>query len=161
MWWPGSFPPEFYEDDHLVDLLSRDADEATRLVREHFEEFSADLETSVRKMGSGSGPDAAIYRASQVQAWFLRGRREAFRQGIDGAVTELLLANQPWGFSLRDLRSPLSWWHGDLDPMTPLPAVRRALMDAPQSRLTVYPGEGHGIGLVHGEEIVSTLARHR
>jgi hypothetical protein len=41
-----------------------------------------------------------------VQERFAMTRREAFRQGVDGAVLDLMLLHQPWGFRL----GPPLWW---------------------------------------------------
>jgi hypothetical protein len=46
----------------------------------------------------------------------------------------------------------------DLDPITPFAAVRRAQSILPESKLTVYRGEGRAIALIHGEEILRALA---
>jgi len=154
----GIVPPDFYSGGTLVDLIARDLGEAERQVRRRFEVMSNDLEGSVEEMKSGFGPDSAVYRRPEVQATFLVARKEAFRQGIEAAVTDLLLINQPWGFSLAEIGVRLSWWHGELDAITPIAAVHRALQDLPECTLTVYPGEGHAIGFNHGEQILGTLS---
>ena len=120
--------------------------------------MAADIDGSIVKMAELDGPDRDMYSDPWVQARFRLGRKAAFRQGIGGAVTELLLANQPWGFSLHAIRVPITWWHGELDPITPLTAVKATVTDAPTARLVTYPGEGHTVGLNHGAEILNALA---
>ena len=55
-----------------------------------------------------------------VQERFAMTRREAFRQGVDGAVLDLMLLHQPWGFDLEDIAVTTHWWHGSLDSIAPL-----------------------------------------
>ena len=60
-------------------------------------------------------------------------RREAFRQGVDGAVLDLMLLHQPWGFDLEDIAVTTHWWHGSLDPIAPLATVRAGDGNKPKS----------------------------
>ena len=53
---------------------------------------------------------------------------------------------------------PVHWWHGELDWLTPPTTLEPALESVPQRTLTIYPGEGHAIGISHGEEILTQLA---
>ena len=153
----GLAPPQVRSDDPFVELLSRDRVAAEAAAREHFEGMAADVPASVRAMATRPGPDQAVYARPDVQARFERTRREAFRNGVDGAVLDLLLVNTPWGFELRDIAVPTRWWHGSLDPIAPLSTVRAATSDVPDCELTVYEDEGHAIGFTHGVEILRAL----
>jgi pimeloyl-ACP methyl ester carboxylesterase len=153
----GCVPTRFSTDDELVSLIERDRGEAEAAVRQHFEAMSADIDESVRAIATREGPDGEIYARPDVQARFAATRHEAFRHGIDGAVLDLMLAHQPWGFELTDVAVETRWWHGSLDPIVPLAGVRAATAATPIG-LTIYQDEGHGIGFVHGAEILSTLA---
>jgi pimeloyl-ACP methyl ester carboxylesterase len=94
-----------------------------------------------------------------VQAQFLAARREAFRTiGIDGLVHELLVLNRDWGFDLDDVVVPVRWWHGELDALTPGDLLRDVVGGRAGFRLTIYPGEGHTVGLTHTAEILAELA---
>ena len=108
-------------------------------------------------MAARPGPDRAVYARPGVQELFRRTRREAFRAGIDGAVVDLLLVHQPWGFELRDITVACHWWHGALDPISTLADVRAATSDMRDLTLTVFAEEGHAIGFTHGAEILAAL----
>ena len=120
--------------------------------------MAADVDASVAEMVARAGPDHAAY-SPVVQERFRETRREAFKRGIDGAVVDLLLLHQPWDFDLRDIVVATHWWHGAGDPIVPLHTVREATTGMRDFELTVFENEGHAIGLAHGVEILTSLAR--
>lgn len=153
----GVLPPQFYDSDPLIDLAATDRSEAERAVRAHYAQLARDIDGSVDQLGAADGPDAAIYRRPAVQELFRQARTEAFRQGIDAAVLDLLLANSPWDFRLEDISSPVLFWHGEVDPITPLDVILRACATMPAAHARVFPGEGHAIGFAHASEILDEL----
>jgi pimeloyl-ACP methyl ester carboxylesterase len=138
-------------------LVARDRREAEAAARAHFAAMASDVDASVAAMAARPGPDQTVYSRPEVQEQFRRTRREAFRSGIEAAVVELLLVHQPWGFELNDVAVACHWWHGALDPVSPLAGVRTATASMPNRRLTVYADEGHAIGFTHGAEILAAL----
>ena len=138
-------------------LLARDRPEAEAAARAHFAAMASDVDASVAAMAARAGPDQAVYSRPEVQEQFRRTRREAFRSGIDGAVVDLMLVHQPWGFELRDVAVACHWWHGALDPVSPLAALRAATAPMRDLQVTVFEDEGHAIGFTHGVEILASL----
>jgi len=151
----GLAPPQFSEDE-MADLVGRDRREAEAAARGHFEVMRADIDASIRVMTSRDGPDRQTYARPDVQERFAVTRREAFRQGVDGAVLDLMLLHQPWGFELDSVAVATHWWHGSLDPIAPLATVRRATATT-EIELVVYEDEGHAISFEHGAEILAAL----
>lgn len=45
--------------------------------------------------------------------------QEAYRQGIQGAIHELRLQTEDWGFNLEDIATPTDVWHGQEDTLAP------------------------------------------
>jgi pimeloyl-ACP methyl ester carboxylesterase len=87
--------------------------------------------------------DQAILADTAFRATYLANKAEALRQGPDAFADEVILAAQPWGFSLGDIRVPVHFWQGEEDNSTPA-GMARAMSDAtPGSRLTVLEGQGH------------------
>lgn len=69
--------------------------------------------------------------------------RAALASGVDGWVDDGLSLVRPWGFSLEEVRVPLSLWHGTEDRLAP-PAHSHWLAGRiPQARLHIEPDEGH------------------
>ena len=153
----GIAPPQFLVEDELADLIGRDCHEAEQAARRHFSAMHTDIDASVREMATRDGPDRNTYARQDVQERFAMTCREAFRQGVDGAVLDLILLHQPWGFELDDIAVTTRWWHGSLDPIAPLAAVRGA-MARTEIQLTTYEDEGHAISFEHGAEILAALA---
>jgi pimeloyl-ACP methyl ester carboxylesterase len=152
----GAVPARFNPDDPLVQLVERDHTEAEAAVRDYFETMAADVDGSARAMSAREGPDRKILERRDVQQRFATTRREAFRHGVDGAVLDLMLVHQPWGFDLNDLSVTTRWWHGSLDPIVPVASVRAATAATP-IELTIYEDQGHAIGFEHGAQILSAL----
>jgi pimeloyl-ACP methyl ester carboxylesterase len=153
----GIAPPQFLVDDELAELIERDRHEAEEAARRHFSAMRTDIDASVRAMATRDGPDGNTYARPDVQERFAMTRREAFRQGVDGAVLDLILLHQPWGFELEDIAVTTHWWHGSLDPIAPLATVREATTRT-EIQLTIYEDEGHAVSFEHGAEILAELA---
>jgi pimeloyl-ACP methyl ester carboxylesterase len=153
----GIAPPQFLVEDGLANLIGRDRHEAEQAARRHFSAMHPDIDASVREMATRDGPDRHTYARPDVQERFAMTRREAFRQGVDGAVLDLILLHQSWGFELEDIAVNTHWWHGSLDPIAPLATVRGA-MARTEIQLTIYEDEGHAISFEHGAEILAALA---
>ena len=63
--------------------------------------------------------DEALLQDPVTQALFLKHMREAYRCGIDGAVSDIQLFMKPWGFNLSEITTPVRLWQGELDTMVP------------------------------------------
>jgi pimeloyl-ACP methyl ester carboxylesterase len=90
---------------------------------------------------------------------FIRGIKEAFRQGTKGAVHETALYARPWGFSLKDIQMKVYLWQGEMDKNVPPAMGHYQARTLPNCEATFYPEEGH-ISLIfnHAGEILSKIA---
>ncbi|MGZ5968217.1 MAG: alpha/beta fold hydrolase, partial [Polyangiales bacterium] len=87
--------------------------------------------------------DRRILERPDVWERQLAVTREAFAQGADAFVTELLTHARPWDFWPEDVKVPVHLWYGERDHTTP-PGIGRALARRiPRAELHVLPGEGH------------------
>jgi len=68
---------------------------------------------------------------------------EAYRQGVDGLLDELILLSRPWGFDLAQIEVPVDLWHGSDDTLAPFAMAERLHARLPRSRLHRVPGRGH------------------
>jgi len=105
-------------------------------------------------------PDQALVSANPIlQKAFIRGIREAMRQGIRGAYHESLLAVTDWGFRLQDIQMPILLWHGEEDKNIPVAMARYAANAVPKCEAKFYPNEGHlSLFKKNVEEIIRTLS---
>jgi pimeloyl-ACP methyl ester carboxylesterase len=72
---------------------------------------------------------------------------ESFRiglaQGVDGWFDDDLAFRADWGFSLGDIRVPVTIWQGDEDRMVPAGHGAWLAEHVPGARFALRPGEGH------------------
>jgi len=101
--------------------------------------------------------DRRTFRRPGMKEMFLDDLVRAARKDLRAALYDLVLFTRPWGFSLREVRVPIRFWHGDVDPFVPLPQAWHMAGLVPDSRLVVRPGESHLGGLDAAEEVIETL----
>ena len=106
----------------------------------------------------GPAPDRELLRNEIVQTQLLNTFREAFALGPSGAAWEQHLLVGDWGFSLDELRIPVTVWQGSLDRNVPPEMGRSLASSIPGARLRLLDGEGH-LSLVHNhfEEVLRDL----
>jgi pimeloyl-ACP methyl ester carboxylesterase len=103
-------------------------------------------------------PDGAVVADPEVQRAFLRMVRESGRQGVRGPQVDSALMVSPWGFDPAEIRVPVSIWKGTLDRNAPLAMAEHLDQVIPQSRLVVYPEDGHiSVATRHAESILAAL----
>jgi pimeloyl-ACP methyl ester carboxylesterase len=96
-----------------------------------------------RMMAAASPTDRAALREPPIRAGFATALREGVRQGVGGALADIALYVQDWGFGLEDVGVPVQLWQGGADHTVP-PAVARALAGRlPHCAAHFLPEEGH------------------
>lgn len=84
-------------------------------------------------------------------------RKEAFKQGFKAAALDLKLYTDNWGFDLREIKIPMFLWYGDADKSVSLNMGKYYASQIPNSKLKIYPNEGHYLQITHAEEILKQL----
>jgi pimeloyl-ACP methyl ester carboxylesterase len=98
--------------------------------------------------------DRAVFARPEIQAMFLddlSGRR------LRAPVDDIILFTRDWGFSVRDVKVPVKWWHGDADHIVPLSHGEHMVGLLPDAELFVRPGESHLGGFAAAEDVLETL----
>jgi pimeloyl-ACP methyl ester carboxylesterase len=101
--------------------------------------------------------DQEVMLRPEMKAMFLDDLLRAARTQLHAPILDIVLFARPWGFSLRDIRVPIRFWHGDADHIVPLAHGRHQAALVPDSELVVRPGEGHMGSLDAAEEILATI----
>lgn len=83
---------------------------------------------------------------------------ESLRSGARGAVVDYRLLSEPWGFLPEQVEHPVTFWHGDADPIVPLHHAHDLVARMPRSRLRVVEGAGHFLVRSAAGEILDPLA---
>jgi pimeloyl-ACP methyl ester carboxylesterase len=69
--------------------------------------------------------------------------RLALEQGVDGWMDDAVASARPWGFSVRDIRVPVTIRHGELDTYVRVEHGRWLSTSIPGARAQILPGHGH------------------
>ncbi|UCE84815.1 MAG: alpha/beta hydrolase [Deltaproteobacteria bacterium] len=101
--------------------------------------------------------DQAVMWRPEMKAMFLDDMLRAGRRQLRAPIYDMVLFSRPWGFSLRDIRVPIRFWHGDADHLVPLAHGEHQARLVPDSDLKVRPREGHMGSLDAADEILETL----
>jgi pimeloyl-ACP methyl ester carboxylesterase len=101
--------------------------------------------------------DQRMFRRPEVKAMFIDDLTRASRTQMLAPVDDILQFTRPWGFSLRDIRVPIRFWHGDADNIVPLAHAEHMAALVPDAALRVRPGEGHIGNLGAAEEILDVI----
>ena len=106
---------------------------------------------------SASLPEWDKNEVNKRMAELEREYTQTLRGGIDGVVSDFVLASGNWGFPLDSINTEAHLWCGTADCNTP-PAMTAYLSSIlPYSRTFMLPDEGHLSLYVHWEEILERL----
>ncbi len=101
--------------------------------------------------------DRQVLRHPELREMFIDDIVTGAGRPIHAPVYDLVLFARPWGFSPREIRVPIRFWHGDADNLVPLAHAEHLAKLVPDAELRVRPREGHLGNLAAAEEILETL----
>ena len=101
--------------------------------------------------------DQEVMRRPEMKQMFIDDLLRASRSRLHAPIYDLVLFARPWGFSLRDIRVPIRFWHGDADHLVPLDHGEHQARLVPDAELVVRPREGHMGSLDAADEILDTI----
>jgi len=101
--------------------------------------------------------DRRVFARPDMKEMFLDDILKGSRPGLRAPVFDTILFWRPWGFSLRDVRVPVHFWHGDADNIVPLAHGRHMASLVRNATVTVRPGESHLGGFAAAEEVLEVL----
>ncbi len=105
-----------------------------------------------------SEPDQEILKNKAVINVIEKMFTRAFKNGSQGVAYEISkILVQDWGFKTNEIAIPTFIWHGDMDNNVPKEWAMKTTNEIQNSRLKVYPNEGHLIIFKNAEEIFKTL----
>ena len=160
----GAAPLE--EDDlHGMIELNRQAWYAARegwramyelLAPKREEVLASPLEGFRAAMEAAPASDKAVMEDPDWQRVLVEDVTEAFRPGAEGWADEAMALTLEWDFDVADVRSNVTWWHGENDANAPLAAVRRLLARMNGVDLRTWDG-GHLEPYRRHDEILAEL----
>lgn len=101
--------------------------------------------------------DREVLSRPDVKEMFIDDLVNSGRHGMRAAVYDAILFTRAWGFNVRDVTVPVTWWQGDDDNIVPLAHAEHIVPLIPNAELRVRPGEGHLGGLGIATEVCDTV----
>jgi pimeloyl-ACP methyl ester carboxylesterase len=105
-----------------------------------------------------SRPDRVALARAPVRAKLLDSLSAAMCQGSAGALQDLRLFANPWGFQLQEIGVSVTFWHGEADHVVPTSHTRFHAMRLPLASARYLRDEGHfSLPINHAEDILRGL----
>lgn len=105
---------------------------------------------------TGAPADRLTLGRAGVTERLLASMREGLRQGVRGALWDVMLYARPWGFPLERVEIPVELWHGSADRIVPPHHGQALTRSLAQSNLNLAEGEGHySLPIDHGDAILA------
>lgn len=101
--------------------------------------------------------DRRVLSVPENKEMFIDDLLNSGRHSMRAAAYDAILFTRWWGFSVRDLRVPVTWWQGDQDNIVPLAHAEHIVPLIPGAELRIRPGDGHLGGLGIAEEVLDTI----
>lgn len=101
--------------------------------------------------------DRNLLARPEFKAMFLDDLLNGSRKQFSAPFSDIMLFSKEWDFRLGDVRTPVTWWHGDADHIVPLSHGKHCVTLLPNATMRVLVGESHLGGLGVAEEILATL----
>ncbi len=110
-----------------------------------------------KKMLPSSAPEAdkKSFARPDIQEVDRQDLSEAYRNGAQGALWEVVLLANPWGFRLQEIKKKIFLWHGEEDTTVPPQMGRYVVRSLSDCQSTFYPGEGHTLIYNYWRDILS------
>jgi pimeloyl-ACP methyl ester carboxylesterase len=101
--------------------------------------------------------DRRVFARPEMKAMFIDDLSSGSTHRFSAFVYDLVLFGREWGFSARDIKVPVRFWHGDADHIVPLAHGEHVARLVPGATLEVRPGESHLGSLDAAEEILDRV----
>ena len=104
------------------------------------------------------GDREAMAAKPETKTQMLGDLIDAARRGTLGSpLHDLVLFGRDWGFELRDVRAPITFWGGTSDVIVPYVHAERQSKRVAGSRLRTEEGRGHFAGYTSVDQIFTTI----
>jgi pimeloyl-ACP methyl ester carboxylesterase len=84
----------------------------------------------------------------------------ALRNGVGAPIDDLILFGRDWGFELRQVKVPVTFWGSANDPIVPYVHAERQSKRVPNARLRTVVRRGHFAGYTEANEVFETIRSH-
>jgi pimeloyl-ACP methyl ester carboxylesterase len=101
--------------------------------------------------------DQEVFARPEMKAMFLDDLTLGYKRQLHAPISDIVLFTREWGFSLRNIKVPVRFWHGTADNIVPLSHAQHLVDLVPDAYLRVRSGESHLGSLDAADEILDTV----
>jgi pimeloyl-ACP methyl ester carboxylesterase len=105
-----------------------------------------------------SEADQRVLANPEVRTVIMDVTREAFRPGIEGAVSDMLIYGRPWGVDVSAIACPSVLWQGNADHIVPAALAFALGATLPACSVRRLDGQGHFWVLEHVREVLEAVS---
>lgn len=93
------------------------------------------------------GHETQMLGRPELRAMFLDDLLLGSKTGMRATLNDVILFARPWGFALEDIRTPIHFWQGTIDPLVPVSHTQAMAGQIPGAAYSLCEDEGHLAGL--------------
>lgn len=101
--------------------------------------------------------DRELLSRPEFKAMFLDDLLHGGSRRMEAPFADLSLFIKDWGFRIGDVRTPITWWHGDADNIIPYEHGVHMANLLPNAELITVPGQSHLSTLNSSLDIIDRL----
>lgn len=101
--------------------------------------------------------DQEVFQRPGMKEMFLKDISTGARKRFHAVIYDVVLFTRDWGFSPREVRVPIRFWHGDEDHIVPLVHGHHVASLMPDAKVFERPGESHLGTLAVLDEVLDVL----
>ena len=106
------------------------------------------------------GHETEMLGRPELRAMFLDDLLQGSKTGMHATLNDVILFARPWGFELEDIRTPIHFWQGTIDPLVPISHAQAMAAQIPGAAYSLCEDEGHLAGLDHTIDALEFIQRH-
>ncbi|MEZ5142235.1 MAG: hypothetical protein R2726_06900 [Acidimicrobiales bacterium] len=104
--------------------------------------------------------DQEVFADPEMRAMFIDDIFGASRRQLAAPLFDVSLFARDWGFSLRDVKVPVHFWHGAADNIVPVAHGEHVAGLVPGATVEVRPSGGHLANLALASEVLDWILAH-
>ena len=107
-----------------------------------------------------SPADRRVLATPAAKQLILTMTAEAFRNGVEGAVSDMVIYSKPWGIDLSGIACPTNIWQGTADRIVPAALSFDLGQRLPHCVVHRLEGHGHFWVVAHVREVLEAMAQN-
>lgn len=94
-------------------------------------------------MQNFSGADQKVFKHPVIGPALVKTVKTGLLPGPSGVLHDMKVYSKPWGFSLQEIKCPVTFWHGNADDVVHVRFTQDMQKRIPHSKVHLIADEGH------------------